>query len=104
MRHVFIVDLAADRRAADDLSAGGVFIPEASVGFDDECHIVLRAGAEDLTVVARPVLVTEAGAGFQIEGMVGELRERIAALVAVAKHADVARKTTLTRSLADTAV
>jgi len=104
MRHAFVLDLVADERAANDLSAGGVFIPNATVTFDDECHIVLRAGAEEVTVVARAVQITEAGAGFQIEGMTRELRVRIAALVIQAKHvsADLQRKPTLTRSLAAT--
>lgn len=82
---------------------GGVFIPNASVDFDDECQIVLRAGAEDVTVEARAVHITETGAGFQIE-MTAELRERIAALIELAKHAnrELERKKTLTRSLVET--
>jgi hypothetical protein len=104
MRHAFVLDLVADERAASDLSVGGVFIPNATVNFDDECHIVLRAGTEDLTVVARAVQITEEGAGFQIEGMTRELRVRIAALLIQAKHVslDLQRKATLTRSLAAT--
>src|SRR5215204_2469242 len=104
MRHAFVLDLVAHEHAANDLSVGGVFIPNATVGFDDECHIVLRAGFEDVTVVARAVQITDAGTGFQIEGMTRELRQRIAALLALAKHAnlDLQRKKTLTRSLAST--
>jgi hypothetical protein len=102
VRRAFIVDLAVEERAATDLAVGGVYIPNATVEFDDECHIVLRAGAEDVTVVARAVQITELGAGFQIEGMTRELRERIAALVELAKHVnlDLERKKTLTHSLA----
>jgi hypothetical protein len=102
MRHAFVLDLVAEEHAANDLSVGGVFIPNATVDFDDECHILLRAGSEDVTVVARAVQITEAGTGFQIEGMTRELRERIAGLLAVAKHVnlDLQRKKTLTRSLA----
>jgi len=97
MRHAFILDLTADERAATDLSAGGVFIPNATVDFDDECHIVLRAGTEDITVIARAVQITEAGAGFQIEGLNRELRERINNLITLAKHVnlDLERKKTL---------
>jgi hypothetical protein len=104
MRHAFVLDLVVDERAASDLSVGGVFIPNATVEFDDECHIVLRAGTEDVTVVARAVQITEAGAGFHIEGMTRDLRERIAALLTLAKHVnlDLQRKKTLTRALAST--
>lgn len=94
----FIVDLAIEERAATDLSAGGVFIPNATVDLDDQCHIVLRAGLEDVTVVARAVQITETGAGFQIEGMTGALRARLVALVELAKHVDLEREKT--RSLA----
>ena len=102
MRRAYIVDLAVEDRAAADLSVGGVFIPNATVNFDDECHIVLRAGTEDVTVVARAVQITETGAGFQIEGMTRALRTRIAALVELAKHVnlDLERKKTLTHPLA----
>jgi hypothetical protein len=104
MRHAFVLDLVVDEHAANDLPVGGVFIPNATVDFNDECHIVLRAGFEDVTVVARAVQITEAGVGFQIEGMTRELRDRIAALLAVAKHVnlDLQRKKTLMRSLAAT--
>ena len=88
MRRAFILDLDVDDRAVNDLLAGGVFIRDATVDFDDEVHIMLRAGDNDVIVVARAVQVTEEGAGFQIEGMTRELRERIAALVALAKHVD----------------
>jgi hypothetical protein len=102
MRHAFVLDLVADERAASDLSVGGVFIPNATVDFDDECHIVLRAGSEDVKVIARAVQITEAGIGFQIEGMTRELRERIAALLALAKHVSLDLHNTVTRSLAAT--
>jgi hypothetical protein len=102
MRHAFVLDLVVDERAATDLPVGGVFIPNATVDFDDECHIVLRAGTVDVTVIARAVQITEEGAGFQIEGMTPELRERIAALLTLAEHVnlDLERKKTVTRSLA----
>jgi hypothetical protein len=103
VRRAFVLDLVADERAANDLSVGGVFIPTATVDFDDECHIVLRAGSHDVKVIARAVHITEAGAGFQIEGMTRELRERIAALITVAKHMnlDLQRKKTLTLAATD---
>ncbi|HUS33465.1 MAG TPA: hypothetical protein VMZ53_33415 [Kofleriaceae bacterium] len=100
MRRAFILDLSTHGQAAKDLSVGGVFIENASVDFDDECHIILRAGSEDLTVTARAVQILEGGAGFQIEGMNRELRERIATLVDLAMHSDLDRKKTLPHSLA----
>jgi hypothetical protein len=101
MRRAFILDLVVEGRAADDLSAGGVFVPNAFVEFDDECQIVLRAGGDEVTVDARAVQILDGGAGFQIE-MTPQLRERISALITLAKHhVDLDRKKTLTRVLAD---
>ena len=100
MRRAFILDLVVEGRAAEDLSAGGVFIPNASVEFDDECQIILRVGEQDVTVEARAVQILDEGAGFQIEGITPELRQRLTALVELAKHAvlDLERKKTLTRA------
>jgi hypothetical protein len=96
VRRAFILDLTAEERVASDLSVGGVFVPNATVDLDDECRIILRAGDEDVTVDARVVQITETGAGFQIEGMTDKLRERISALVELAKHVnlDLERKKT----------
>jgi hypothetical protein len=97
----FVVDISGVARAAQDLSAGGVYVPEASVALDQECRILLRAGDAEVMVRARAVLVTEEGAGFQIEEITTELRERIAALVELAKDGGLGRRKTLTRALAD---
>jgi hypothetical protein len=103
VRRAFVLDLTADETATTHLAVGGVFIPNATVEFDDECHIVLRAGDEDVTVIARAVQITEGGAGFQIERMTDELRARIEALVMLAQRADhTGRAPTLPRSLSAT--
>ena len=95
MKHAFVVDIAADPRCMRDLEVGGVYIAGATVKFDDVCHLVLRAGNEELTVAARAVLVTEDGVGLQIEALTTETRARIAALVEIAKYVDLERKQTL---------
>ena len=78
-----------------DLEVGGVYIAGAAVEFDDQCHLVLRAGTEELSVQARAVLVTDDGVGLQIEELTGEVRARIAALLEIAKYVDLERKQTL---------
>src|SRR6476646_7683735 len=89
MKHAFVVDITADPRCMRDLEVGGVYIAGAAVAFDDLCHLVLRAGTEELSVQARAVLVTDDGVGLQIEELTGEVRARIAALVEIAKYVDL---------------
>lgn len=100
MRHAFIVDIAEDSRAIRDLSAGGVFVTNAEAELDDECNLILRAGATELRVVARVVLVTQEGAGLEIVAMTNETRQRIAELVEIARHLDLVPAKTLTAELA----
>jgi hypothetical protein len=100
MRHAFIVDIAESSRAVRDLSAGGVFVADAHVELQDVCNVILRAGAAELCVEARVVLVTEEGAGLQIDGFTSDMRERIASLVEIARLLDLERRKTLTGSLA----
>ena len=100
MRHAFIVDIAASARAVRDLSAGGVFVADAEVALEDVCNVILRAGTTELRVVARVVLVTDEGAGLEIDGLTNETRQRIAELVEIAQHLDLERRKTLTGLLA----
>lgn len=93
MRRAFIVDLATADRFEKDLEVGGIYIPGAAVDLDDECHVVLRAGTDEITVTARVVLVDDDGAGFEIEGLTPELRKNIVSLVESNK--------TVTRTLAE---
>lgn len=93
MRRAFIVDLATADRFEKDLEVGGIYIPGATVDLDDECHVVLRAGSDEITVTARVVLVDDDGAGFEIEGLTPELRRQIVTLVE--------SKKTVTRTLAE---
>jgi hypothetical protein len=103
MRRAFIVDLTSGNRFAKDLEVGGIYVPGATVDLDDECHVVLRAGTDEITVTARVVLVDEEGAGFEIEGLTRELRQQISALVDNSKHVvDLERNKTATRALAET--
>jgi hypothetical protein len=103
MRSAFLVDLTSGDRFAKDLEVGGIYIPGATGELHDECHVVLRAGTDEISVTARVVLVDEEGAGFEIEGLTRELRKQISGLVEISKHAvDLERKKTITRTLAET--
>lgn len=87
MLRTIVVDLAADERLAKDLVAtGGVFASGAKLKLDDTCNLILRAGQEELQVVARTVLVTDAGSGLEVVGRTSELREQIAAFARIASY------------------
>ena len=102
MRRLFLVDLTSADRFAKDLEVGGIYIPDATVNLDDECHVVLRAGTQEIRVTARAVLVNDEGAGFEIEALTPELRKQILALVDISKYLiSIERKQTLTRVLAE---
>ncbi|HEX5063842.1 MAG TPA: hypothetical protein VFV99_30895 [Kofleriaceae bacterium] len=102
MRRAFLVDLTTADRFAKDLEVGGIYISGATVNLDDECHVVLRAGTDEIRVSARVVLVNEEGAGFEIEALTHELRNQIRALVDISKHlVSLERRKTLTRALAE---
>jgi hypothetical protein len=92
MRKTIVLDLTADGRMGKDLVAtGGVFAGGATVQLDDECNLVLQAGQEELRLVARVVLVNEAGAGLEVLGRSAELRDQIEAFVRIAAYIAVMR-------------
>src|SRR2546425_11936818 len=85
MRPIVVVDLASDVDLAD-LIAGGVSVRGAKVKLDQECELVLRAGARELRLAARAVYVDPVhGTGFELARFSEELRQQIVALAELAK-------------------
>jgi hypothetical protein len=98
-RPTVVLDLFADHDLARDLVAGGVFVPECTVGINEDCFLVVRVGDDELRVDARVVFVDPGkGAGLQILGHGPELREKIAAL---AQHVGIEPPKTATGSGVD---
>lgn len=93
MRRTILLDLVADAKLGKDLVVtGGVFAAgETLVKQDELCNLVLRAGGEELHLVARAVLVNERGAGLEIVGRTSDLRNQIEAFVRIASYHVVMR-------------
>jgi hypothetical protein len=87
MRRTIGVNLTTDVRLGKALVVtGGVFAPGAGGKLDEECNVVLRAGQEELHVVARIVMVNEDGVGLEITNRTPEVREQIAMFARIAEH------------------
>jgi hypothetical protein len=95
MRRTIILDLTADAKLGKDLVVtGGVFAAgETFIKQDELCNVVLRAGQEELHLVARAVLINERGAGLEIVGRTSDLRNQIEAFVRIASYHAVMRDT-----------
>jgi hypothetical protein len=92
MRRTITLDLTADHKAGNELVAsGGVFAAGAPLRLDEECNLVLRAGQEELRLVARAVLVNDRGSGLEIVGLTTSLRDQISAFARVASYIAVMR-------------
>ena len=92
MRRTIVLELTGDANLGKDLVAtGGVFAAGASIRLDEECNLVLRAGSEELRLVARAVLVNDRGAGLEIVGRTSQVRDQIEAFVRIASYLSVMR-------------
>src|SRR5438105_1643370 len=93
MRRTIVLDLTGEARLGKDLVAtGGVFVADAAIRLDEECNLVLRAGSEELRLVARAVLVNERGAGLEIVGRTSQVRDQIEAFARIATYLVVMRE------------
>ena len=87
-RPTVVVELGGDARLAGDLMAGGVFVAGCAIALNEDCDLVVRAGAEELVVVGRVVWVDHGGAGLQLLDFDAALKDRIAALAASAAEGE----------------
>jgi len=103
MRRTITLDLAVDAKSGNELAArGGVFAAGAPLRLDEECNLVLRAGQEELRLVARAVMVNDHGSGLEVVGLTSALRDQIAAFARVASYIAVMRDTPAHRRGQDT--
>jgi hypothetical protein len=72
------LEVVPGSRAVRDLAAGGAFVQGCVLPLDQECMLVVVAGARELALVARVVLVSAGGAGLELVGFDATLRGRIA--------------------------
>ena len=103
MRRTITLDLAVDAKSGNELAArGGVFAAGAPLRLDEECNLVLRAGQEELRLVARAVMVNDHGSGLEVVGLTNAVRDQIAAFARVASFIAVMRDSPAQRRGQDT--
>lgn len=84
-RPTVVLELAANPRFVDDVSAGGVFVPGCALEVQSECDLVVRSPAGEMTLPARVVYVDPAtGTGFELIGFGPTIKERLADLARAA--------------------
>src|SRR5262245_20741825 len=89
MARMVVVDLASDDQAARDLPSGGVFVPDPTLAFGDECTLVSRRGDVELQLAATCVWVDgHRGAGLELVELSAELKQQVAALVQAREPAE----------------
>lgn len=84
-----VIDLS-DANCARDLAAGGMFVGSAAIatagvtlGYNDECDLVVRGGTGELTLHARVVFMDPSkGAGLELVGFDPAMKEQIVQLAA----------------------
>ena len=80
-RPSFTIELAADARFAQDLAAGGVFVPARGFKVLDEIDLVVRGEGGELCLHARVVYVDPAtGCGLELVGFGPEIKARLATI------------------------
>ncbi|MFN0247611.1 MAG: hypothetical protein ACKV2T_12060 [Kofleriaceae bacterium] len=78
-RPLFTIELAADARFAEDLAAGGVFVPARGFNVLDEIDLVVRGLRGELCLHARVVYVDpSAGCGLELVGFGPGVKEQLA--------------------------
>ena len=80
-RPTVVVELADNPRFVEDVSAGGVFVPDGNLALNDECELVVRGHSGEIALPARVVYIDPArGTGLELLGFGPTIKERIVAL------------------------
>ena len=80
-RPTVVVELADNPQFVEDVSAGGVFVPDGNLALNDECELVVRGHSGEIALPARVVYIDPArGTGLELLGFGPTIKERIVAL------------------------
>jgi hypothetical protein len=76
-----VIELAGDAQFARDLAVGGVFVPGCTLRLTDECELIVRGPAQQISLPARVVYVEgNRGAGLELIGFSSETKAQLAQL------------------------
>jgi hypothetical protein len=91
MSRTVLVELADNPRFVEDVSAGGVFVPDGDLALNDECELVVRGHSGEIALPARVVYIDPArGTGLELLGFGPTIKERIVALAQAPAASDPA--------------
>lgn len=81
MSRTVVLELADNPRFVEDVSAGGVFVPDSDLALNDTCELVVRGHAGEMALPARVVYIDPVrGTGLELLGFGPAIKERIVAL------------------------
>ena len=81
MSRTVVLELADNPRFVEDVSAGGVFVPDGDLALNDTCELVVRGHGGEIALPARVVYIDPArGTGLELLGFGPTIKERIVAL------------------------
>ena len=91
MSRTVLVELADNPRFVEDVSAGGVFVPDADLELNEQCELVVRGHSGEIALPARVVYIDpERGTGLELLGFGPTIKERIVALAQAPTASDPA--------------
>lgn len=91
MSRTVVLDLAENPRCVEDVSAGGVFVPDDDLELNETCELVVRGHSGEIAVPARVVYKDPArGTGLELLGFGPNIKERIVALATAPPASDPA--------------
>jgi hypothetical protein len=83
-----VLDLAGEDALGRDLAAGGVFVAGYAAELMAECDLVVRVAGDELVLAARVVFVDARGIGLELVDRGPEIKEQLAALIALGAGLD----------------
>jgi hypothetical protein len=91
MSRTVVLELADNPRFVEDVSAGGVFVPDGDLALNDTCELVVRGHSGEIALPARVVYIDPArGTGLELLGFGPTIKERIVALAQAPAASDPA--------------
>jgi hypothetical protein len=92
-----VIEVSSNPRLAQDLAAGGVFVPGCSFQLNDECELVVRGASSEVRLAARVVYADEVrGTGFELLRVDAETKALLAAALGAPVEMPVRKAVTST--------
>lgn len=91
MSRTVILELADNPRFVEDVSAGGVFVPDGDLALNDHCELVVRGPSGEMVLPARVVYIDPVrGTGIELLGFGATIKAQVVALAQAPAASDPA--------------